>query len=200
MIFRKPDNDYFELDDTIESDRMILRLPLIADFAQWAMLRQQSADFLRPWEATWSNNDLSKSSFAHRVRHFRSTARKDEAYPFFIFSADANKKLLGGVTISNVRRGIAQTATIGYWIGQPHANQGYMAEAVRLVCGFGFDQLALHRLEAACLLHNAPSARVLEKNGFEQEGLARKYLKINGEYQDHLLFARLAKTDTSNDI
>ncbi len=194
MIFKNPENKYFNIDDTIESDALILRLPLIADFPQWSVLRGQSADFLRPWEATWSNADLSKSSFAHRVRHFRSTARKDEAYPFFIFKADHHRTLLGGVTVSNIRRGIAQTATLGYWIGEPYANQGFMAEAVRLVSGFCFDQLNLHRLEAACLLHNAPSARVLEKNGFEQEGVAKKYLKINGQYQDHLLFALLTKS------
>ena len=193
MIFRKPENKYFDIEDTIESDGLILRLPLIADFPQWSVLRAQSADFLRPWEATWSNDDLSKTSFAHRVRHFRSTAKKDEAYPFFIFKGDNERTLLGGVTVSNVRRGIAQTATIGYWIGEPYANQGFMAQALRLVCGFCFDQLELHRLEAACLLHNGPSARVLEKNGFEQEGMAKKYLKINGQYQDHLLFALLSK-------
>ena len=190
MIFQRSANEYYELGDTIETVRLTIRFPKVEDFPQWSNLRNQSRAFLVPWEASWPSDDLSRSAFAHRVKHYRGNVRKDEAYPLFIFKAD-NKELVGGITVSNVRRGIAQTAQLGYWIGQPHANQGYMSEAVRAVAGFGFDQLGLHRIEAACLINNGPSARVLEKCDFSHEGIARKYLKINGIWQDHLLFALL---------
>jgi len=190
MIFQRSANTYYELGDTVETVRLTIRFPKIEDYPQWSKLRNQSRAFLVPWEASWPSDDLSRNAFSHRLKHYRGNVRRDEAYPLFIFKADT-RELVGGITISNVRRGIAQTAQLGYWVGQPHANQGYMSEAVRAVAGFCFDQLGLHRIEAACLLHNGPSARVLEKCGFTHEGTARKYLKINGKWQDHLLFALL---------
>jgi ribosomal-protein-alanine N-acetyltransferase len=99
--------------------------------------------------------------------------------------------LLGGLSISNVRRGVAQAASVGYWIGAPHVGRGHMTDAVKAVLPFAFVTLGLHRLEAACLPHNYPSARVLQKAGFKREGMARRYLKINGLWQDHDLFALL---------
>ncbi len=198
MIFHRSANEYYELTDTIETVRLTMRFPLMDDYAQWSSLRNQSRAFLVPWEASWPADDLSRNAFAYRLKHYRGNVRKDEAYPLLIFKADDNKKLLGGVTISNVRRGIAQTAQLGYWIGQPHANKGYMSEAVRAVSGFCFDQLALNRVEAACLINNGPSTRVLENAGFSHEGIARKYLKINGKWQDHLLYA-LLKDDYRSD-
>ena len=114
----------------------------------------------------------------------------DMAYPFFIFSGD-EKTMLGALTLSNVRRGVAQMATLGYWIGAPFARQGYMTDALQALLPFAFDHLHLHRVEAACLPRNAASIALLRRAGFEQEGLARSYLKINGAWQDHLLFARL---------
>ena len=104
--------------------------------------------------------------------------------------------LVGGLTLCNVRRGVTQSCTLGYWIGAPHAQKGYMTAAVRAVVPFVFDSLELHRLEAACLPANAASIKLLEKTGFKREGLARRYLRINGVWQDHLLYA-LLDTDTT---
>ncbi len=95
---------------------------------------------------------------------------------------------MGAITLSNVRRGVAETGTLGYWIGQPHSGRGVATAAVQAVVGYAFDKLKLHRLEAACLPTNHGSRRVLEKSGFRNEGRARAYLKINGEWADHLLF------------
>lgn len=114
---------------------------------------------------------------------------RDEAYPFFIFNDD--EVLVGGITIGQVSRGVAQTATLGYWMGRPYAGLGYMSRAVRAVCHHAFSALRLHRLEAACLPHNEASARLLESVGFTREGYARAYLRINGSWQDHLLYAIL---------
>ena len=175
-----------------------MRFPVMDDYAHWKELRSQSRAFLIPWEASWPADDFSRNAFAYRLKHYRGNVRKDEAYPLLIFKADESKQLVGGITISNVRRGIAQTAQLGYWVGQPFSNMGYMTEAVRAVSDFCFAQLGLNRVEAACLLNNKPSACVLDKCGFTREGIARKYLKINGVWQDHILFA-LLKDDYSSD-
>ena len=104
-----------------------------------------------------------------------------------------DEQLLGGVTMSNVRRGVAQSATLGYWIAEPYARKGHMTEALECVAVFAFDRLGLHRLEAACLPSNEASRRVLQKVGFQQEGYARSYLRIGGLWHDHLLFGLLAE-------
>ncbi len=98
-------------------------------------------------------------------------------------------ELVGGVTLSNIRRRAAQAASLGYWMGVNRAGKGIMTRAVGLLLPFVFNELRLHRLEAACLPHNSASIRVLEKNGFRKEGLAENYLLINGKWQDQLLFA-----------
>ena len=114
-------------------------------------------------------------------------------YAFFIFRND-DDCLLGGITLSNVRRGVMQSCAVGYWMGQQYAGQGMMQDAIQTSFSFVFDELGLHRLEAACLPNNEASTTVLLKTGFQKEGYARKYLSINGQWSDHLLFAIL-KTD-----
>ncbi len=95
------------------------------------------------------------------------------------------------MTLNNVRRGVTQAVALGYWLGAQYTGRGLMTEAVCAAATFAFDRLRLHRIEAACLPHNAASIAVLERAGFTREGLARRYLKIDGVWQDHLLFARL---------
>ena len=116
--------------------------------------------------------------------------RQGVTYSFLIFRA-ADDTLLGGITLANLRRGVAQTATLGYWIGAAHARQSYSAEALGAVLEYAFQRLGLHRVEAACLPHNEASRRLLLKCGFQEEGYAREYLRINGSWQDHQLFAIL---------
>ncbi|XSG80997.1 MAG: GNAT family N-acetyltransferase [Methyloligella sp. ZOD6] len=168
----------------------MLRTPQMADYPAWAELRAASKDFLTPWEPLWLEDELGRASYRRRVRHYLRDLREDVGYAFFVFTADGNE-LLGGVTLCNVRRGITQACTLGYWIGAPHARKGYMTAAVRAVIPFVFDSLELHRLEAACLPHNLASKRLLERTGFRREGFARGYLRINGAWQDHLLYALL---------
>ena len=115
---------------------------------------------------------------------------------FLLFRA-LDEALLGGVNLSNVRRGVAQSVYLGYWIGEPFAHQGFMTETLRTLFPFVFDRLNLHRIEAACLPHNQPSRGLLEKVGFREEGRARDYLRINGDWQDHVLYA-LLRSDIRN--
>jgi ribosomal-protein-alanine N-acetyltransferase len=170
--------------------RVVLRVPDAPDYDHWAKLRALSRDFLTPWEPVWPANDLTRTAFRNRIRQYWRDIDDDLAYPYFIFDATGHT-LLGALTLSNVRRGVAQTGTLGYWIGAPYAGQGYMSSAVRLMLDFAFRHLSLHRVEAACLPHNQASISLLRRCGFEHEGLARGYLKIAGEWRDHLLFARL---------
>jgi [ribosomal protein S5]-alanine N-acetyltransferase len=176
-----------DLPPIISGSRVQLRTPEMTDYAAWAALRQESRGFLVPWEPEWPANDLKRSAFRARLKRYYRDIASDSSYPFFIISA-GDRRLLGAITLSNVRRGVAQMGTLGYWIGAPHAGQGYMTEAVRLVLHFASDHLQLHRIEAACLPHNAASIALLRRAGFAQEGYARAYLKINGQWQDHMLF------------
>ena len=100
--------------------------------------------------------------------------------------------LLGGLTLGLVRRGVAQACTLGYWMGERHAGKGHMTEAVRGALRFAFSDLALHRVEAACLPNNLASRRLLERVGFQREGEARAYLRINGVWADHFLYGVLS--------
>jgi ribosomal-protein-alanine N-acetyltransferase len=174
----------------IEGDRIMLRAPQTSDFAEWAALREKSREFLKPWEPIWPVDDLTRGAFRRRLKRYAEDQRADQAYSFFVFGKDDNV-LVGGITIANVRRGVAQAGSIGYWMGEPHARKGLMGAALRALLPFSFVTLRLHRLEAACIPTNAASIRLLEKSGFQREGYARQYLCINGLWQDHLLYARV---------
>jgi ribosomal-protein-alanine N-acetyltransferase len=176
----------------IEGDGVFLRAPQMADFAEWAALRESSRAFLTPWEPTWPHDDLSRVAFRRRLKRYAEDMRSDQAYAFFIFNHDA--ALVGGITLANVRRGVAQAGSLGYWMGEPFARRGLMTAAVTALIPFAFGALRLHRLEAACIPSNIASVRLLEKTGFKREGYAREYLCINGIWQDHFLYA-LLRTD-----
>ena len=152
-----------------------------------ASLRARSRAFLTPWEPTWPPDALSRAAYRARLSRYAEDWRTDQGYNFFIFANDTDA-LTGGVGLSNLRRGVAETGSLGYWIGEPFARQRYMSAALPLVLDFAFDRLRLHRVEAACLPENHASHRLLLKSGFREEGMARAYLKINGSWRDHLLF------------
>jgi ribosomal-protein-alanine N-acetyltransferase len=175
----------------IRTRHLTMRAPIATDYAAWAVLRLESREFLTPWEPSWNEDDLTRNSFRLRVKRAAREIATDEAYSLFIFDSHSNV-LMGGLTLGLVRRGVAQACTLGYWMGQRHAGKGHMTEAVRGAVRFAFDDLALHRVEAACLPNNEPSKRLLERVGFQREGLARAYLRIAGSWCDHLLYAALA--------
>jgi [ribosomal protein S5]-alanine N-acetyltransferase len=168
---------------------VMLRPPERGDYEAWASLRAISRAFLTPWEPSWPPDALSRGNFRLRIARYAEDWRTDQAYNFFIFSRE--EILLGGIGLANLRRGVSETASLGYWIGAPFARQGYMTAALPLVLRFAFERLRLHRVEAACLPSNVPSRALLLHAGFEQEGYARQYLCIDGKWQDHLLFAIL---------
>ncbi len=174
----------------LRGDGLYLRPAVSSDYAPWSRLRAASRTFLEPWEPTWPEDDLTHAAFRRRLRRQEEDIARDEAYAFLIFDQTSDQ-LLGGVTLGGVRRGVAQAGTLGYWMGAPHAGKGQMTRAVAAVVDFAFSKLRLHRVEAACLPENLPSIALLERNGFKREGYARGYLKIDGAWRDHLLFALL---------
>ena len=139
---------------------LLLRAPQMSDFLQWAHLRETSRNYLTPWEPIWPSDDLTRSGFRRRLRRYAEDIAADRSYPFIVFR-ESDGAMIGGVTLANVRRGIVQAGTIGYWVGQPHAHRGYMTAALRVLLPSLFGELNLHRVEAACIPSNAPSIRVL---------------------------------------
>ena len=174
----------------IDTDRMILRPPQHGDYRPWASLREDSRAFLTPWEPSWSSDHLGRKAFSNRVYWAARAIANGTAVPVFLFSR-RDETFLGAITLDNIRRGPAQAGTLGYWIGQRHARQGYMRESIEAVVHYAFTKLDLSRIEAACLPENAASRGVLEKSGFKYEGVAQSYLQINGRWRNHVLYSNL---------
>lgn len=184
--FSRPDDGPYLI-----GQRLYLRLPQPQDYAEWAALRRESHDFLQPWEPTWPKDDLTRNGYRRRLKRYSRDIKDRSAYTFFVFQQNSNR-IVGGIGLGNIRQGITKSGSLGYWMGAPYARQGYMTEAVRAIYEFAFVQLGLHRVEAACLPTNEASKKLLLSLGFSWEGQARQYLKINGVWRDHLLFALLA--------
>jgi [ribosomal protein S5]-alanine N-acetyltransferase len=170
--------------------RVLLRTPERRDWQSWVELRGASRGFLTPWEPSWSPDALTRRAFNRRLVRYAADWRTDLGYSFLLFRLE-DDALLGGIGLSNVRRGVAETSSLGYWIGERYARKGYMTEGLQLALVFAFQRARLHRVEAACLPHNEASKSLLRHGGFHEEGYARSYLCIDGRWQDHVLFALL---------
>jgi [ribosomal protein S5]-alanine N-acetyltransferase len=174
----------------IETARMTLRLPAHTDWRAWSALREESATHLTPWEPVWAHDHLTRRAFTNRVYWAARAETQGTALPMLLIRRE-DQALLGAITLDNIRRGPAQTGTLGYWIGAAHARQGFMREAIMGMVHHAFTTLDLSRVEAACLPENAASRGVLEKCGFKYEGVAQSYLQINGRWRNHVLYANL---------
>ena len=175
----------------VDGDLVWLRPPRASDYDAWLQVRSDSRSFLEPWEPTWPADVLTRTAFRRRLKRYARDVRDDFGYSFFVFRR-SDDTLVGGVNLSHVHRGVAQSCSMGYWMGERYARQGLMSDAVKAAVSFAFDDLGLHRVEAACVPQNIPSRDLMRKIGFQEEGYARKYLRINGKWQDHLLFAWLS--------
>lgn len=174
----------------VETERMTLRPPIHGDYRQWAALRARGREFLEPWEPSWAPDHLTRKAFTNRVYWAQRAITGGTAVPFFLIRR-SDSALLGAITLDNIRRGPAQDGTLGYWIGEEFARNGYMREAIEGVVYHAFNVLDLSRITAACLSENKPSRGCLEKSGFKYEGVAQSYLQINGRWRNHVLYANL---------
>ncbi len=174
----------------IETERLTLRPPVHSDFRDWTALRIKSRDYLTKWEPVWADDHLSRKAFTNRVYWAQRSITAGTALPLFLIRRE-DEALLGAITLDNIRRGPAQSGTLGYWTGEPFTRQGYMREAIHAVVHQAFTRLDLSRIEAACLPENAASRGLLEKTGFKYEGVAQSYLQIAGRWRTHVLYASL---------
>ncbi len=180
-----------ELTGMASGGSVILRHPRWADFDGWAELRRENRSYLTPWEPAWDDKHLTRPSYRARLGRFKKMVASGEAYPFHVFRA-SDERLIGACNITHIQRQVAQSAQLGYWVGEHYARQGFARAAVSAASKFCFEGLGLHRIEAAVQPENAGSIKVLEIMKFQKEGLARGYLKINGQWQDHIIYAKLS--------
>jgi len=179
-------------DPILVRDPVYLRAPNAGDHAAWARLREASRAHLSKWEEDWTADELSFAAFRRRLKHFEREANRARALSLFVFER-AGGELVGGATLSNIRYGASRAGVLGYWIGADKTCLGFGAAAVDAMMRHAFEAIGLNRVEAACQPENAASQRLLAKCGFQREGRAEGYLRINGEWRDHDLFAITAR-------
>jgi ribosomal-protein-alanine N-acetyltransferase len=170
--------------------RRVMLRPLAAnDFRAWSEVRRRNAEWLTVWEPSRPGHQpdpvTDRSAFAARCQQRDRDRAAGTAFQFGLF---VDNQIAGEVNLNNVIRGAMQSGTIGYWIDQRHAGHAYVAEAVVVVLQFAFEQLLLHRIEICIVPRNARSRRVVEKLGIRDEGLAERYLEINGTWEDHIRY------------
>ena len=124
----------------IETERMTLRPPIHSDFRAWTALRAQSMEYLTPWEPSWAEDHLSRKAFTNRVYWAQRSVSGGTALPLFLIRRQ-DDILLGAITLDNIRRGPAQAGTVGYWIGEQFARNGFMSEALGAVVHHAFSRL-----------------------------------------------------------
>lgn len=168
-----------------------LRPPSWADFDDWVALRRENRAYLKPWEPSWNEDGLSRSFYRTRLAQFKKMIAKDTGYPFYVFRS-SDDRLVGACNLTHIMRGSANSVKIGYWIGEHYARNGFARASVRACLRYAFEDIGLHRVEAAVRGENSASIRLLETVGFTHEGTARGLLKIDGEWRDHLIMGKLS--------
>ena len=175
---------------TLQGRRVVLR-PLTAhDFESWREVRRRCQDWLTKWEPRripgQPDTVEDRQAFAARCSVRMREIQLGTGYGFGIF---VDGRFGGEVNINSIHRGAHQSAYVGYWVDESLAGHGYMPESVAAVLQFGFEQLLLHRIQISIIPRNTASRRVVEKLGVRDEGIAVRYLEINGTWEDHIRYA-----------
>lgn len=175
---------------TLLGRRILLRQLQPSDFEQWREVRRRNAEWLTKWEPSRPSNapDVieDRSAFALRCHAREREWQLGTGYGFGIF---VDGRFAGEINLNSVQRGPFQNAYIGYWIDETHAGNGYTPEAVVVVARFAFEDQGLHRIQISIVPRNAASRRVVEKLNLRAEGVAERYLEINGIWEDHIRYA-----------
>ena len=171
----------------LQNDNLVLRPLKLRDKKEWTKLRQRNQSWFRQWESTVPDEfSDGKASFYQIVKNLRVEAKAQRSLPFVM---EIDKKIAGQITVANINYGSTRSAYIGYWIAEEFAGKGYTPLAVAMAIDHCFQILNLHRLEITIRPENLKSLRVVEKLGLRSEGLRPKYLHIDGDWRDHLVFA-----------
>ncbi len=170
--------------------RVMLRPIVLSDFSAWREVRQRCGEWLTQWEPQRLANqpDVTEDRDAFAVR-CSARQRERQLGTGFGFGIFADGYLCGEINLSSIQRGPFQNAYVGYWIDQDRAGQGLMPEAVVVLIRFAFEELHLHRLQISIIPRNVASRRVVDKLGLRDEGIAERYLEINGVWEDHVRYA-----------
>lgn len=179
----------------IRTDRCLIRLLGEDEAALLLRYRVDNREHLAPWEPLREETYYTLDGCRHGIAGTLAAARAGRAWAFAVLDA-AQNRMLASFTLANVVRGPFQACLLGYGVDAAHQGQGLMHEALQAGLAFAFGELRLHRVMANYLPHNARSARLLQRLGFEREGYARAYLQIAGRWQDHVLSARIAPEPT----
>ena len=169
--------------------RVVLRPLVPQDFTGWSEVRRRNGEWLTVWEPVklphHPDPETNREVFAARcgARDRERLAGSQYAFGIFVDGAFA-----GEINLNNVVRGAFQSATIGYWIDKARAGRSFMSEAVVVLSQFAFEELGLHRIEVCIIPRNANSRRVMEKLHFREEGIAERFLEINGVWEDHVRY------------
>ncbi|MFS0656237.1 GNAT family N-acetyltransferase [Bacillus sp. 179-C3.3 HS] len=154
-------------------------------------LEYDNRDFFQPFTSLREENFYTAHGQLKRIQSYQEGRKKDETYAKGIFHRDSDQ-LIGTIALTGIVRDVIQSAWLGYGLDQKQNGKGYTTDAIGLMLDEAFQVLELHRIEAGVQPHNIGSIRVLEKSGFQKEGLSRQNVKINGEWKDHYLFAILS--------
>ncbi|WP_411820155.1 GNAT family protein [Hyphococcus formosus] len=185
-------------DPVLVHDPVVLRSAMVSDYPAWHALREQSREHLTRWEEKWAPHQATLSSFKRRLRSYERDRKRGGGLSLLIFR-QSDDTLLGGVTLTNIRYGASRSGLMGYWLGEKFTGRGYATAAVNAVIHHAFEKIDLNRIVAACQPENGASQKLLENCGFSQEGIARNYLKINGEWRDHLIYSKIASDGSLQD-
>ena len=170
--------------------RVLLRPLSAADFEQWREVRTRCRDWLTKWEPRplpgHPDSSEDRRAFAAQCGARERERQLGTGYGFGIF---VEGRFAGAINLSSIQRGPFQNAYVGYWIDEALAGNSYMPEAVVVILRFAFEELSLHRVQIAIIPRNAPSRRVVGKLDLREEGVAQRYLEINGAWEDHVRYA-----------
>jgi len=176
--------------ESLYGKRVMLRSLQVSDFSEWNKVRQDNINWLTKWEPTRPPgmpdviND--RNAFGARCNARDRERHLGSGYGFGIF---VKGKFCGEINLSSIQRGPFQSCYVGYWIDEGHAGNGYTPEALAVVLKYAFEDLDLHRVQVAIIPRNSSSRRVVEKLSLREEGIAERYLEINGKWEDHIRYA-----------
>lgn len=176
----------------LQTERLILRTLDESHAEKVLEYHLLNQDFLSAWEPVRDDSFYTLESTQEMLKKDLQNLQQGMSYKLWIFKKeDSEQNIIGAISLNHIIRGAFQSCLLGYKLAGTEINQGYMTEALKIAIDFAFTDLKLHRIEANIMPRNLPSLRVVEKLNFYYEGFAKKYLKINGKWEDHLHMVKL---------